>query len=374
MAARCLADGMSQPPHRPQGFNDDRHGDGQRVSGATGEILLVGSLHAVGALLETLESDGHRVALAADLPAARRMLLEARYHVVVADLDECAAAAMELSETTQRLSPGTVFILRSRNTTVEVMAAAMRAGVGDYLVGSVPVAEMRARIQAAVERGREGRERIERVTRLRHLCRQVVARRHGDGSDLERLASLMGDASADGDAARAHLPPPRSFDDEAAMHLDPESLVTAAVEHLALVLGPVNVALFLGTGECRFGLAAYARADLPRARIEPLFLQWAAELCPTVAAGGRLLTVGDASTMAHGQAGGEVLLRPAMVAPCRDGDVCDAVVLILGAPRVPFLPGAGEAVDRFRHAFARQLARIHRVHSRHRFQWPREDE
>lgn len=438
--------------------DDDGHeregGAGRSAADVTGELLLVGEEASTRMIAESLEADDHRCTCVTEVDAARRCVLERRFDVVLLDLDALSGRAFEVVQIAARLSPATLCVLRSRSATVESVIAAMRAGIGDYFVGALKVPQLRMRIRAAIRRARDAKGGLERVARLASLCRSLVARRGEGGADIDGLAALMdeglgaidgfGDGSGgrpdamDEETARsqetaaptgakaakrgksgASRPPKASraskpsisdgtpsaaessgraptFDDVARQQLDPEQLMTAAIEHLVGAHGPLNVAIYLGTGSCRFGLAAYARADLPRASIEVALARWSDEVCTMAAADGRVQVLPEASIlfsqgrgepgdMRNGDAAAEAAARidlaseelarrAAIVMPCKADGVCDAVFVILAQAEANLRPHAARDLEAFGSSVARQLQRIQRIHSRYRTSWPPESE
>lgn len=287
--------------------NEPDERDAPQSGSGGGRLLLVGEDDLNRLLGETLEADGHRCDRAPDAREARRQVLERRYDAIVLDLDTLGGSALEVVQLAVRLSPATVCILRSRTMAVESVLAAMRAGLGDFLGGTLSVPQIRLRLRAAVRRSREMQQRLE------HMCRLTVnARRLSAG---HASLDLDGDAipsSAEQDPAvdaphrcGSDEPPigaasaPEGFVEAARQQLDPEGLVTASIQHLVDELGPVNVAVYLGTGSARFGLAAYARADLPRAAIEHSLRCWSEDLCREAAADGRVQSLPSASALAR---------------------------------------------------------------------------
>lgn len=368
----------------------------------TGTLLLVGDEELTQLVGETLEADGHRCDRAACVREARRRVLESRYDAIVLDLDALAGGALEVVQLASRLAPATVCILRSRSVTIEAVLSAMRAGLGDFLGGTLSVPQVRLRLRAAVRRSRENQQRLTHLARLASNARTLSARDEvsmAPGVD-ELIEEIPGDGAV-GDPPAAAPAPPGScapepiigdFIDAANQQLDPERLVTAAIEHLVARLGPVNVAVYLGSGTARFGLAAYARADLPRALIEKELALWSDGLCIDAALDGRPSVHLDATRLPArsptdssagplvdptdgGHDASEVLSgRGAVVVPCRVDGVCDAVFVIITTAGIWPLDGVASHLGEFGRAFAEQLARIQRIHSRSRHSWPHESD
>ncbi|MBX3355764.1 MAG: hypothetical protein KF724_08700 [Phycisphaeraceae bacterium] len=364
-----------------------------------GVVLLVGELATMRLIAESLESEGLICTCLDDIDLARRHLLECHFDVALLDLDACGGRVYEVVQLAERISPSTLCMLRLQQATVATIVSAMRAGIGDCLVGTLSVPQLRQRIQAALRRSREASSRMERVTRLTNLCRSLVARRGDGDADLEALAALMQDQDAPTTASgEESLSEPSetdsadslapidfddvggpddatirsiAFDEMASQHLDPEQLITASIEYLVGELGPVNAAIFLGTGSCRFGLAAYARADLPRVEVEEALRRWGDEVCPMAAADGRVQFMNDATLLLEPGLGAH---RGAVIVPCRHEGICDAVFVVLAQSSTPIRRSASRELEAFASCFARQLQRIQRIHSRHRLSWPADPE
>jgi len=416
----------------------NRDAGGDAATDVAGEVLLVGELESTRLIAESLEADEHQCTCVDGIEAARRRVLEARDDVIVLDLDVFGGRVFEVVQLAARLSPATLCVLRSRSATVESVVAAMRAGIGDYLVGTLSVPQLRTRIRAAIRRARHARARLERVARMTSLCRSLVARKGAGPADVDELAALMGDAgggAADDGNGRTSLTAPREsgkpaseeaqrgrapaddspfavsfFHEMARQHLDAEQLVTASIEHLIGEFGAINVAVYLGTGSCRFGLAAYARADLPRALIEAALVRWSDDVCTMAAADGRVRILPEASIL-YLQPGAqaddpenetnsaateqssaakdksrktndavpsardtmnELARRAAILVPCKHEGVCDAVFILLPQAGSTVQSSAARELDAFAQAFAQQLQLIQRIHTRYRPTWPNE--
>ncbi len=382
-------------------MHDDEPGDDRDGAGV---LLLVGEEVLTTLLGETLEADGHRCDRAPSTLEARRRVLESRYDAILLDLDSLAGGALEVVQLVSRLSPATICILRSRTVTVETVLSAMRAGIGDVLGGTLPVPQVRRRIRAAVRRSRELRQRLDRMVRLGLNARMLAADGASAPAELPSFESLpdrsedaapdraedaaperSDDAAPDRaeDAAPAPSARTASFEDAASQQLDPEGLITAAIEHLVDELGPVNVAVYLGTGNARFGLAAYARADLPRASIETALARWSGSVCIAAALDGRPCVHADAARIDEAAPGvsdmdaeavRELSRRGAIVVPCEVARTCDAIFVILHSGDARLCTEAVPALADFGRVFAEQLARIQRVHSRHLPWWPTEND
>jgi len=383
--------------------------ESQPESGA-GDLLLVGDDDLNGLIGETLEADGHRCDRVRCAREARRQVLERRYDAILLDLDALGGGALEVVQLVARLAPATVCILRSRTMSVDTVLAAMRAGLGDFLGGTLSVPQIRLRLRAAVRRSREMQQRLERMLRLTRHARSLTAGQAIAPIDGEAAASIVDEPAHDADSSANDEPsrdsdcsatdevPPldqrgaeSGFAEAATQQLDPEGLVTASIQHLVDELGPVNVAVYLGTGSARFGLAAYARADLPRAAIERSLARWAEALCPRMAAEGGPQLFAAASSLAehdappgHDPRADPALQREAIeelgllerhaavVVPCKVGGVCDAVFVVLAPASARLRDRVLPPLVELGEVFASQLARIQRVHSRHLPWWPTE--
>ena len=378
------------------------HDDRSSTELCTGQLLLVGEEDLTRLLGETLEEDGHRCDRAGCVREARRRVLESRYDAIVLDVDTLAGGAIEVVQLVSRLAPATTCVLRSRTISIDTVLSAMRAGLGDFLGGTLSVPQIRLRLRAAVRRSRETQQRFERMAQFeanrRELTTDALADHAAnathppplDHDARERGATERADAerttNEDGPPQESSLGAsdsgPADFAEAASAELDPEGLVTAAVEHLVRELGPVNTAIYLGTGSAKFGLVAYARADLPRTLIESMLSRWSSTVCVNAALDGKPTIHLDATLLLdeHGAPNGGVPAhhplanRGAIVVPCRFEGVCDAVVVVLTPSGVWPLDAAAIRLSEFGRIFGQQLARIQRIHSRHRPWWPVEDD
>ncbi len=112
------------------------------------------------ALLEmmrlALAKEGHRVAAAVSAAAARELLAERTFDLVVSDIYLGDATGIDLLDDIRAASPDAAVILVTAQGTVETAAAAHHAGVFDYLAKPFRLEHLAERVRAALAHTAEG--------------------------------------------------------------------------------------------------------------------------------------------------------------------------------------------------------------------------
>jgi len=103
--------------------------------------------YALGALLRNL---GHETVLAADLPAAARLLGEGEVDLIITDLRMPGGSGLELLDAAQVSAPDTPVIVLTAFGTVETAVQAMHKGAFDYLLKPFDAGEMELRVDRAL--------------------------------------------------------------------------------------------------------------------------------------------------------------------------------------------------------------------------------
>ena len=120
-----------------------------------GRILIVDDDEGHGeALGDGLEIDGYECTVVASGEAGVAALEGGTFDAVLTDLVMHDRSGLEVLREAKRLTPDTPVLLITGHATVETAVDAMREGAEDYLSKPVKLAELRAKLARAIEKGR----------------------------------------------------------------------------------------------------------------------------------------------------------------------------------------------------------------------------
>ncbi|MEM1448170.1 MAG: sigma-54 dependent transcriptional regulator [Planctomycetota bacterium] len=141
--------------------------------GAAGKVLVVdddeGHAEALG---DGLEIDGYECVIVGSGTAGIDAIEGDRFDAVLTDLVMHDRSGLEVLRESKRLAPDTPVLLITGHATVETAVDAMREGAEDYLSKPVKLAELRAKLARAVEKGRLRRDNEHLRTENVELRRQ----------------------------------------------------------------------------------------------------------------------------------------------------------------------------------------------------------
>jgi two-component system, NtrC family, response regulator PilR len=119
----------------------------------TGDILIVDDERSLREFLVIfLRRGGHRVEAAADVEAARKVIAEREFDVVITDLKMPDGSGLDVLAESKRLRPDTQVVVVTAFATAETAIAAMKAGAYDYLTKPFKVDEVGLVVERALER------------------------------------------------------------------------------------------------------------------------------------------------------------------------------------------------------------------------------
>jgi two-component system response regulator PilR (NtrC family) len=137
-------------------------------------ILVVDDERSICELLEiTFRKDGHRVQVATNGEAARRLLVSGIFDIVVSDIRLPDISGVDLLAYSKEVSPSSVFLLITGVPTIETAIAAVNAGADRYVIKD----------HELVDQLRRGVQEVQETLRLKSEARYL--RR-----ELRRLTGL----------------------------------------------------------------------------------------------------------------------------------------------------------------------------------------
>jgi FixJ family two-component response regulator len=339
-----------------------RTGDGRR--GITPRVMCV-EPDAAGRDRIRLLLEGLPVALVMvdTVEAARRSLASDACDVVMVDVS--VRGAFDLArERASGGDPGSTIFLATRPT-VALTVRAMRCGAMDVLRKPLDPDELLARLDAAVQRSAQMRREDRRVERLERMCRRLAAEHEAPAADT---------APAPRETAKPHrrtverFTPEGEYAAQVQGELDVENLLRVTLEWMLAQTGPTNAAVYLPTGHDDYSLGAYVNYDLPK-EASDFLLDHLADVVPA-----RFehqdavhhLTTSAALERQLGEAAHLVTDPNAVIFPCIHRGECLAVVALFRGVRSPYTEASLERLRSMRPVFAAQLARVIRIHNRHK--------
>jgi DNA-binding response OmpR family regulator len=326
------------------------------------------------ALRKALEALGASCRCASSLTQARRALASGGFDLVILDREQADGDALDLVRQLAAAPNPVRCIVTSSRSNFDDVVQVMRSGALDFVAKPYRASEIAGRVIAAMETDRRLRESERKVRKLRRICRRLNTAREEVTRQVDvlcndlvhayqELADQMTSASLAGEFASL-----------VRQDLDVEDLLRTTLEYLLRHTGHTNAAVFLPTGNHDFNLGAYVNYDIPRDTADVLLDHLADVIAPRF----------EHETGLHRMAGREDLAerlgeqahwldgRAVIVFSCRHEGDCLAVVALFRDKKHPFPDEVLPLLATVRDVFAHQLARVVRIHHRHRphLEWP----
>ncbi|MFG0260683.1 MAG: response regulator [Phycisphaerales bacterium JB041] len=270
---------------------------------------------------------------------------------------------LELVRGLRELDAGLGVVMVAKKANLDDAVCAMRAGVLDFVVGTLETAALTARVESAVDRARDERRRLDRAASLKPLS---AARGMSTPLPARGEEDLLA-AYQDLEAKMANVGLVAEFNSLIRQELDLESLLRTVLEFVLAKVGPTNAAIFLPSTTGDYSLGAYVNYDCPRDTAEVL-LDHLASVVPerfedeaqTVLMRSEHALIerfGDHADWLDGHAVACLSCRP-------DGE-CLAVLTFFRDRRTGFGDEHVSMLDAVSGLFAQQLARVIHIHHRH---------
>jgi DNA-binding NtrC family response regulator len=139
-------------------------------------VLIVGDERSVRLTLkEFLVAVGHEVATAEDARAARSILEQNEYDVVVSDIALPGQSGLDLLRTVREMRKGIQFLLMTGAPDVEMAADAVRNGATDYLIKPISKLDIVRAVNLAVRIEQERRNALgQMVSGIAHDLNNIL--------------------------------------------------------------------------------------------------------------------------------------------------------------------------------------------------------
>lgn len=139
------------------------------------KVLVVDDEESVVVTIKAiLQLDGYDVATTMSGVAARAMVQDVEYDLVLTDLRLEDGDGLDVLKAVRERYPETVTIMLTGYASLESAIQALRAGAYDYLVKPSEVEELRSTIARGIERRRLGKELRLRVSELERANREIA--------------------------------------------------------------------------------------------------------------------------------------------------------------------------------------------------------
>lgn len=353
---------MTRGPLQPD-RHDDNAPDSRRLSlraahdrGATARVLIVAASAARREALCRSVRDEDAVCILTESMTEAMSLMQRHpaddeaqgpFGAVIVDVAACTPAALRfVREMDERHVP---VVIVCPSVSFDEAVEAMRAGATDIIATTAKAGEMRRRIKAALGR------RADHAEPAPAAARQQAA------------AIAPVEPSADDEAAE--------FDRLIRGELDVEALLRSVLEFVLAKCGPTNAAVFLPSATGDYSLGAYVNYSCPKDAAEVLLDHLANVAAPKLESLDSVVSMNTPASVQRHLGEGCGWIEDCQVAAftCREQGECLAVFMIFRERDKPLGDRVMETLAMVSQRFARQLARVIRIHHRHlpRDQWGR---
>lgn len=323
---------------------------------------------------EALSALGVACDVATDIAETRAAIENAAYDIVIIDEQQPDGCGLDLVRELAGRDGAPRCIVTSEGGGFEQVVSAMRSGAIDFVARPFRPAEIAGRIIAAIEVVRRLRDSERRVQRLKRICKRLNSAREEVTRQVDDLCNDLVHAYQELADRMTSATLGSEFAALVRQELDVESLLRATLEFLLARTGPTNAAVFLPTGNHDFNLGAYVNYDVPRDTADVLLDHLADLIAPRFEREPEIVTLATAEELSDTLGEGASWLSDYSVTifSCTYGGDCLAVVALFRDRRNPFPADMIQQLGVMRDIFAEQLARVVRIHHRHKpdLQWP----
>lgn len=287
--------------------------------------------------------------------AAREALSGFEYDLVVIGEGMRDGDALALTAEIGGSGGARAMVLSSRPT-VQGAIDSLRAGALDLVSRKAEDEELSVRVGAALARAIRERERDEEMERLRRACKRLRKR------DREQR-----DETPDGEVAPMSSLA-QEFSKVVRQELDVESLLRSCLEFVLARSGPTNGAIFLPSNHCDFNVGAYVNYDCDRDSMD-LLLDQLSDTVPARFEREESVVLMRSRAQLEKRMGDDsrwLTGREVVIATCIQDGECLAVLILFRDRDAPFAEDLRAQLRVVCDVFGDQLARVIRIHHRHR--------
>ncbi len=354
-------------PALPASVSPEQAPKAQTREAAARVLLALGDLSLRARLRTMLTDCSLSCAEAGSLTDSIRALDGESFDAMITDLTLPDGAGLDLVRRLALEEQPTKTIVCAEAPSLDDAVSAMRLGVVDLLALPLIEAEAVASVTAAIEMSRSERAQTRRIERLKRICRRLNSARQQVTSQVDVLCNDLVGAYRELADKVTHVALASEFGSIVQQELDIESLLRTALEYLLGKTGPTNAAVFLPSNHSDFTLGAYVNYDCPRDTADVLLDHLADVIAPRFQEEEEVVVFDDDSELAQwiGDDANWLSDSRVIVFSCRYEGECLAVMTLFRDRAVPFPEELTGQLGVMAHIFARQLARIIRIHHRH---------
>lgn len=244
---------------------------------------------------------------------------------------------------------------------------AMRAGAVDLLPDPPTDVDLLAAVAAAATKARAERDQSRRIERLKRICRRLNTARQQVTSQVDVLCNDLVGAYRELADQVTHVSLASEFGSILQQELDVESLLRTSLEYLLTKTGPTNAAVFLPSNHTDFTLGAYVNYDCPRDTADVLLDHLSDVIAPRFQDETEVVRFDDAEELSEriGADANWLSDSRVIVFSCRHEGECLAVMTLFRDRATPFPDELVPQLKVMSDLFAKQLARVIRIHHRH---------
>lgn len=300
-------------------------------------------------------------------------LAEARQYLAnhVVDLAVIApqlpdGSGLELTAEITRMSHTTAKIVIADKTDFSLAQRALRAGADDLIIEGVDAKELSGSVAEALDRKTRDKAHVQRVERLRRLCKKLNAAREEVSKQVDVLCNDLVTAYQELACQMQNVVQSSEFGELVHHELDLEALLRKTLEHLMAKLGPSNAAIFLPATMDEYSLGGYVNYDCTKESADLLLQQLADTLAPKIAAEEDMVYLTQHQEIEHwiGRDAGMLNDATVIAAPCCFGGECLAVLVLFRDVDQPFSEEHLDRVSSLAPLLGESLEKIIRVHHR----------
>lgn len=289
------------------------------------------------------------------------------------DAESALSACEEIAKHGCSKPGGPSVVMFCERASLGLATRAMQLGVRDLLSADVSQLELCQRVRAAIEASESHRDAADREARLKRLCSKLDRARRDVSGQVGSLCTDLADAYQDLAEQIGELATAGELSAILRQELDVEGLLRTFLEYLLGRVGSTNAGIFLPNSVGDYSLGAYINYDRPRETAEQALEELACVIAPAFECDHRLVRLSTDDEIAErvGADAGFFADETVVAVACHDtpGDAaseCLAVVCLFRDRRTPFSAKALRTIQVASELFGKQMARVIRVHHRHK--------
>lgn len=303
------------------------------------------------------------------LAQGRSQLAQGRFDVVALEPHLPDGSGLALVQELRRRHRQTRTLVVSSQPSLEQAIDAIRAGVSDFLVKPLGVAQLAQSLRRALDQQAQDRRRAQRVRRLRRACQKLDQARLDISRQVDILCNDLVTAYQELACQVQQVASASEYGAIIRNELDLEMLLRKSLEYLVDKAGPTNAAIFLPSSLDEFSLGGYVNYNCSNDAADILLEHLGDMVAPRVAQTDGLVRLYDQQSLRDwlGDDDQAACLAECDVTAfaCRHQKEALAVVILFRDQTQPFDESLLETCASIAPMLGQALARLIRIHHRH---------